>query len=204
MTIFYCIEDQLSRAVAERLIIEFCPLGTQAQELGQAYGGYGYIKNSLLKFHSLAQRWPVLIITDLDRAKCAPSLRKDWFAAAKISDPLPEKMLFCVAQTEIESWLLADSKGIASFLKISFAKLTANIEMEVIDSKEYLIELAKSSTDPTIRSDLTPKSKSAAATGLNYNYRLSQFVRDDWNPVEAAKNSVSLQRAITKLTSLIL
>lgn len=202
MTVFYCIEDQLSRSVAERLISDFCPPGTDAQELGQTYGGYGYIKKNLSKFRALAQRSPVLIITDLDRTACAPSLRNTWFEAAKISEPLPEKMLFCIAQTEIESWLLADSAGIAEFLKISVAKLTPNIESSIIDSKEYLVELAKKSADTSIRSDLTPKSRSAAATGLNYNNRLSLFVRDDWNPIDAAENSVSLRRAITKLTSL--
>lgn len=139
MTIFYCIEDELSRAVAERLIQECCPVGTRMQELGKVYGGFGYIKSSLQKFHALAQRSPVLIITDLDRALCAPSLRKSWLHSANISEPLPENMLFCIAQTEIESWLLADTNGIAAFLKVSPAKLTPNIEKSVLDSKESIL-----------------------------------------------------------------
>ena len=115
MTIFYCIEDELSRAVAERLILECCPPDTGIQELGKVYGGFGYIRKNLPKFHSLAQMSPVLIITDLDRVTCAPLLRSNWLKSAKISEPLPDKMLFCIAQTEIKSWLLADTEGIASF-----------------------------------------------------------------------------------------
>lgn len=203
MTIYYCIEDELSRAVAERLIRQFCPPGTVIQELGKAIGGFGYIKKNLQKFHSLAQRYPVLIITDLDRALCAPSLKRNWLSAASIFEPLPDKMLFCVAQTEIESWLLADTNGISTFLKISAAKLAHNIETSVIDSKEYLVRLAIDSGDSNIRNDLTPLPRSTAPTGMNYNHKLSQFVFNDWNPIEAAANSSSLHRAISKLSSLI-
>lgn len=202
MTIFYCIEDELSRAVAERLIRQFCPPGTSIVELGKAYGGFGYIKSNLRKFHTLAQRSPVLIITDLDREQCAPSLRSKWMSASGISEPLPDKMLFCIAQTEIESWLLADTVGLAAFLSVSPAKLAHNIETSILDAKEYLVELVKGSTDATIRRDLTPSVKSTSATGLSYNYRLCQFAASDWDPDEAAKNSASLCRAISKLASL--
>ncbi|WP_412049867.1 hypothetical protein ACK6D9_20215 [Hoeflea sp. Naph1] len=202
MTVFYCIEDELSRVVAERLIRECCPIGTNMQELGKAHGGFGYIRKNLQKFHSLAQRSPVLIITDLDRGVCAPSLRNSWLQAANILEPLPENMLFCIAQTEIESWLLADTKGISTFLKVSPGRLTANIETSTVDSKEYLVRLAMGSSNADIRRDLTPAPKSTAPTGLSYNFRLSQFVCNDWNPREAAANSFSLRRAITKLSSL--
>lgn len=202
MTVFYCIEDELSRAVAERLIREYCPPGTSAQELGKAYGGFGYIKQNLKKFHNLASTAPVFIITDLDHGTCAPSLRHSWLRAANISEPLPDKMLFCVAQSEIESWLLADTNGISTFLSVSPAKLTANIETAVVDAKEYLVRLAKASKSSEIRTDLVPRTKSTASTGINYNFRLSQFVQDNWNPDEAAGNNSSLRRAIKKLTML--
>ena len=204
MTIYYCIEDELSRAVAERLIQQFCFPDTAIQELGKAIGGFGYIKSNMRKFHTLAQRSSVLIITDLDRCECAPSLRRGWLAGANIAEPLPEKMLFCIAQTEIESWLLADTRGIAALLKISPARLSHNIETLIVDAKEYLVQLAKGSPDVDIRKDLTPTANSGASTGLNYNYRLSKFVAEQWNPEEAAENSSSLRRAIAKLSALIL
>ena len=204
MTVFYCIEDELSRAVAQRLILECCPAGTRTQELGKAYGGFGYIKKNLSKFRKLAQRSPVLIITDLDHAECPPSLRKSWLDSSKIPEPLPDNMMFCIAQTEIESWLLADTEGISSFLKVSTARLEPNIELSVLDSKEYLVALAAGSTNASIRDDLTPDAKSDAATGINYNYRLSQFVSNGWSTRGAAGQSVSLNRAIAKLSALML
>ena len=202
MKLFYCIEGELSRAVAERLIQECCPPGTIAHELGRAYGGFGYIKSNLLKFHNLAQHSPVFIITDLDHGTCAPSLRNSWLASANISEPLPDRMLFCIAQTEIESWLLADTNGISTFLSVGPAKLTHNIETSIVDSKEYLVHLARGSSNWDIRHDLAPSPKSTASTGINYNYRLSQFVRNNWDPQQAATNSLSLRRAIDKLSSL--
>ncbi len=191
MMVYYCIEDELSRAVAERLINEYCPHGTSTHELGKVYGGFGYIQKNLRKFHNLSQISPVFIITDLDHGACAPSLRNSWLMSEKIEEPLPDNMLFCIAQTEIESWLLADTNGIAAFLKVSAARLTPNIEMSIVDSKEYLVRLATDSSNTSIRNDLTPSRRSTATTGINYNYRLSQFVSDDWNPREAATNSLS-------------
>jgi hypothetical protein len=202
MIVFYCIEDELSRAVAERLIREYCPMGTNALELGRTFGGFGYIKKNLRKFYDLARRNPVLIISDLDHGACAPSLRESWLKSAKISEPLPEKMLFCIAQSEIESWLLADTNGIAAFLKISPTKLAPNIETSIADSKEYLVQLAKGSSSADIRNDLTPVPKSTASTGLAYNFRLAQFACNAWNPREAATRNLSLHRAIDKLTTL--
>lgn len=202
MTIYCCAEDELSFAVAERLVELCCPEGTEFHILGQKFGGFGYIKKNLPKFLELSRISPVLILTDLDKAECAPSLRTLWFNSAGIVEPIPDNMLFCIAQTEIESWLLADSSGISNFLHISSAKLKTDIESQVVDAKEYLVYLARQSKSSDVRRDLAPKPKSSAATGINYNFRLIDFVKTDWNAKEAAANSVSLRRAIDKLASL--
>lgn len=203
MNIFYCIEDELSRAVAQRLISVCCPAGTTFQELGQAYGGFGYIRKNLSKFCRLALRSPVLIITDLDRAECPPSLRASWLISENINEPLPKKMVFCIAKAEIESWLLADRVGVSAFLGISSTKIPLRFENSVVDAKEFMVDLARASRHADIRSDLTPAKNSRAATGLSYNYRLSQFVNETWNPVVAKTESISLNRAIERLTSLV-
>ncbi|MFT6659683.1 hypothetical protein [Maritalea sp.] len=204
MIVYFCIEDELSRTVAERLICDCCPAGTYSKELGKAYGGFGYIKSNLQKFHNLALTYPVLIITDMDQHQCPPSLRRNWLAAANLDEPLPNSMLFCIAQTEIESWLLADTRGIAQFLSISQARLQQNIELTVIDSKEYLINLARRSRNAAVRKEICPERGSSAITGMGYNYKLSQFVRNDWDVERAAENSSSLRRTINKLAGLAL
>lgn len=202
MIIYYSVEDELSGAVAERLIREFCPHCTGTVRLGKAHPGSGYIKNNLRRFYDLSHKSPVLILTDLDRVACPPALRSSWLKDATISEPLPSNMLFCVVQTEIESWLLADSNGIAGLLQVSPAKLSRNIEKGVLDAKEYLVQLARASSSAQIRRELAPAPKSQALIGLSYNYRLSTFVGELWNPSEAANYSLSLRRAVNKLSSL--
>jgi hypothetical protein len=201
MTIFFCVEDELSRAVAEKLIVECCTPGIGAKELGSAYGGYGYIRKNLAKFYQLSERSPVLVITDLDRQECAPSLRRNWLASAGIGEPMRANMIFCVAKTEIESWILADTEGVSNFLAISRAKLKAGIEDNVLDAKEYIINLAKYSKDVSIKKDLMPERGSKAATGLGYNARIKSFVEGAWNPSEARANSASLNRAMSRLSA---
>lgn len=202
MKVFFCIEDEISRAVAERLIFECCPAGTVTQELGKTYGGNGYIRSNLTKFRELSKTYPVLIITDLDKESCAPSFRRKLLSQASITEPIPENMLLCIAQTEIESWILADTIGVARFLEISAARIVDRVETAIVDSKEYLLSLALGSRNRVVKSDLLPARKSTASVGLNYNYRLSQFVRNEWNPKEGAKNSLSLDRALRKLSNL--
>lgn len=170
------------------------------QELGKSYGGYGHIKTNLKKYCDLAGYSYVFIITDLDRNACAPSLRKEWTQSTGVKEPLPKKMLFCVAQTEIESWLMADTAGLAAFLEINAAKIHNNIETKILDAKEHLVNLARTSRSRDIRTALTPEPGSKASTGLDYNYRLINFVQEKWDPEAASQNSASLTRAITKLS----
>lgn len=198
--IFYCVEDALSRSVAEKLIDVYCPQGIVTSELGGVFGGYGAIKRKFSNYYDLSRRSYVFIITDLDRAECAPSLRTDWLVSAGISEPLPERMLFCIAQREIESWLMADTTGISKLLHISAARINNDVENAIIDAKEYLVHLARSSGSAAIRSGLLPARGSAASTGLNYNHILMDFVRSEWNPEAASENSISLRRAINKLS----
>lgn len=202
MTIFYSIEDVLSEAVAEKLIAEFCSPDIQIISLGKSHGGFGHIKNNMHKYRELANRAVVLVITDLDHAICPPSLRQSWLSAANINEPLPQNMLFCIAKTEIESWLLADHSNISSFLGISRSIIKNNIEESVVDAKEYLVNLAKRSSIRSIRENLAPRERSKAATGLNYNNKMREFAINNWHPRAAALESVSLERTIRKLSSL--
>lgn len=202
--IFYCAEDELSRSVAERLIKGYCPENIVISELGGVFGGCGDIKKNFDKYYRLSHQSYVFIITDLDKSECAPSLRQRWLSSARISEPLPDKMLFCIAQTEIESWLMADAAGISKILHISRAKLRNDVEHSVLDAKEYLVNLAKLSRSSIIKSGLTPGRGSKASTGLNYNHILVEFVKSEWDPVAASENSASLRRAIDKLSQVAL
>lgn len=202
MSIFFCIEDGVSRAVAKKLIAECCPQQVNVNELGKAFGGYGYIKKNLRKFCDLAHRNAVVVITDLDKATCPPSLRRSWLGSEGLAEPLPDKMIFCIAQSEIEAWLLADVRGFAEFLKISPDKIDKNLEFSGYDVKDYIVRLAKMSRDASIKRDLVPQNSSAAKIGISYEYQLNKFIDERWNVFDAAENSISLRRAIKKMQSI--
>jgi hypothetical protein len=202
MIIYFCIEDEISRAVALRLIADYCPPGIASVELGKAFGGNGHIKANFRKYFQLAQHHPVFVITDLDREACPPSLRSKWLQAANLVEPLPDRMLFCIAQTEIESWLLADKDGISNFLNVNSARISSSVESSIRDAKEYLVEIARTSKSSEVRDALVPYDGSRATVGLSYNFKLSSFVKDVWQPSKAAESSTSLHRTIGKLSHL--
>lgn len=75
--------------------------------------GYGSIKKKIKIFNELNNSMLFFVLTDLDNHECAPSMIQKW-----ISQPIRDNLLFRVAVREVETWLLADSKGFAKFLKL--------------------------------------------------------------------------------------
>jgi len=202
MTVFYAVEDQLSRSVAERLISDIIGSSVEATQLGKKVGGFAFIKKNLSKYTELSQRDGVIVLTDLDDSQCAPELRAKWFRSQGIGEPLPTGMVFCIAVREIETWLLSDRENVAGLLGISAARIDRNVEENIANPKEYLLTLVRNSRKHEIRRQLLPAARSQARVGLSYNYTLSDFARTRWNPSAAAETCVSLRRAITRIDDL--
>jgi hypothetical protein len=200
MTIHFCGEDNVSRAVAERLIADFTSLG--GVQLGGVQGGWSAIKANFKKYCELSRHSPVFVTVDLDQHSCPPLLRNIWLSDAGLIEPLPERMLFCVAQREVESWLLADRDGIAEFLGVAVGRIDDDIENQVLHPKEYVIQLVQKSSKREVKFDILPAKGSQSKTGLGYNDRLTEFVKTSWQPLVAAGRSRSLERAINKLRAL--
>jgi len=160
-------------------------------------GGNGYLRSAMAKFIAVAKRGPVLMLADLDRVDCPPTLIQKWTKGT----PLPEKLLLCVAVREIESWLLADREGFASYLNIAPQKITTSPE-EIFDPKHYLLNLARNAPRE-LRSELLPAKGSIAPQGFGYNSCLREFVAKVWSPTRAAEHSQSLRRAINRLSELL-
>lgn len=183
-------EDELSERVGckllheEKMDLEIRPLRRN---------GYGYLKSSLKTFAKLAHRFPVLILTDLDRADCAPNLRNRWmgnqFAEAEF--------LFRVVVREVEAWLLADREAIGEFFKLSPSKIVRDTET-IGDPKRYLLSLAQKAP-AAIRADLVQRRRSELTQGFGYNVCMGAFVDDHWSPQRAAENNASLKKAMDRL-----
>jgi hypothetical protein len=187
-------EDELSEAVGLRLVAEVAP----ALEVGLRLrrGGYGYLRSRITNFCQMAQREPVLLITDLDNHDCAASLIEDWMRRT----PRATGLMFRVAVREIESWLLADHDAVKALFGRNAMKLP-DLPDILADPKRAFLSLARSARRE-VRADLCAQTGAIAAQGLGYNRRLTDFVRRDWNPMRASSRSDSLRRARHRLREL--
>ncbi len=181
------VEDNLSE-VAIKKVLES---SQQRFSVGACYGkhGFGYIQKRLHSFNNAAKGMPLLVLVDLE-SECPPAQINKW-----LDHPINPNLIFRIAVKEIESWILADRKGIASFLGIS-QKHIPFVSDEIADPKDCLINLARKSRKRQLRESLIPRANSTAKVGPDYDGQLSKFVTTSWNISEASKNSDSLRRCI--------
>jgi hypothetical protein len=182
-------EDELSEQVGLHLAHE------AGFEVGECLrrGGNGYLRSRVANFCQMSQTLPVLLITDLDQARCASTLVKEWLGKKQ----KPASFMFRVAVREVESWLLADHDAMRALLGRKATKLpTAPDDLQ--DPKEALLRLALNAPRD-VRDDLVVKQGSIASQGIGYNARLCGLVRDSWQAARAANRSPSLQRARIRL-----
>ncbi|RLF63060.1 MAG: hypothetical protein DRN33_04790, partial [Thermoplasmata archaeon] len=104
------VEGIVDEAVVKRMI-DFVG-GTPGRVFGKE--GKPLLRKKIEGYNNAARRSPWVVLVDLDHdEECAPLLRNEWL-------PQPaSKMCFRIAVREVEAWLLADRKGIASFLGVS-------------------------------------------------------------------------------------
>lgn len=190
-TINIAVEDSLSEAVIRKLVEQFNPRFT----VGYCYcrGGYGYLKRTVRGFNNAAKGSPFLVLADLE-AECPPTQIKEW-----LSVPIHPNFLFRIAVKEVESWLIADWLGFASFLGISKNLMPNNVN-GIDEPKQCLINLAKRSRKRKLREAIVPSPNSTAKVGPDYNGQLSSFVFNAWNTKEAMRNSDSLYRAVNAIS----
>jgi hypothetical protein len=195
MTVYLqvAVEDELSAAVMQRLIMETGRDFSIYQIMNAR--GFGKLKSSMEKFKNASYAVPHVVLTDLDKYPCAIELLKDWDATN-----LPPSLLLRIAVKEVEAWLLADRVGIASFLSVAKNKIPQHPEA-IADPKQTLINLARKSRKSRLAEELTPEVGSSAPYGPFYNLRLSEFAMSDWDVDIAKTVAPSLDRALSRLTS---
>ncbi len=160
-----------------------------------SHGGSGYLKTRIKGFNHAARVTPFLVLTDLDQVECAPILIKDW-----LPFPRHPNLLFRVAVREVESWLLAHRDAFARYIGVNKNKIPSNVD-EVIDPKQFLINLARESKYRQLREAIVPRAESGANQGPDYNGALIKYVHDHWDINKAALYSPSLQKMINALVS---
>jgi len=141
---------------------------------------------------------PWFVLVDLDNDKdvaCAPQALKIWL-------PQPgEGMRLRVAVRAIEAWIMADAERLAAFMSVVPTRVPTELDKE-IDPKQSLVNIARSSTNRSIREAFVPRQGSGGRVGPRYTDFLIAFVEYHWRPDEAAKRSESLRRCIRGLQTL--
>jgi hypothetical protein len=191
-TVLTCaVEGPLDEVVVRRLADD------AGLSMGKVHGkkGRGQIELHLRGYNNAARHSPWLVVVDLDRDECAPTLRRLW-----LPDPAP-LMHFRLAVRSIESWLLADRERIAEFLDIDPSLIPLMPEDERTP-KRKLVDLARRSRNSGIRKDLAPRPGNGREVGPAYSSRMAEFVEDHWRPEIAAQRSDSLRRCRLRLQEL--
>jgi hypothetical protein len=183
-------EDTLCQVLAYKLLDAVSPRLT----LGVPYlgNGFGYIKSRIREFNKAAKGIPLLVVTDLVEI-CPSKQIKKW-----LPNGAHPNLVFRIAVKESESWVLADTRGISSFLQVKVNSIPRNVD-ELVDPKRTLLSLASRSRSRILRQALIPRPGSTAVVGPDYNSTMSSFVRKNWNLNEASQNSPSLRRALASI-----
>jgi hypothetical protein len=194
LSVCLATEDGLSEAVGSRLLAEVSP----HFEVGLTFrkNGFGYLQASIEKFCKVAQRSPLLLITDLDKAKCPALLISKWMGTRAH----PDNLVFRVAVREIEAWLLADHVGMKKLLVAGATDLPRDPDL-LLDPKQVLLKLA-AKAPRAVQNDLVAETGAIASQGLGYNKRMADFVRNTWDPKRAILRSDSLCRTLNRLRQL--
>lgn len=187
-------EDELSEAVAVRLVADAAPSLPVTQTLRR--NGFGYLRSRMANWCGLAGHQPVLVLTDLDQIACPAELLRQWRGRLKP----PDDLLVRVAVREVEAWLLADHEAMR-LLFGARGRLPAEPD-QLPDPKAHLLALAAKYAPRDVRLDLVKTSGAMSSQGLGYNARLSYWVQTCWHPARAAECSPSLRRARMRLQEL--
>ncbi len=201
------VEDAPSQAVAHALFRQTATTGKLQLAFRNGFPaiahGFGNIKKkapSYLKMASDGQA--VFIMTDLDSGQCAPSLLREWLKQAEASERiLPERFVFRVAVREVESWLMADTDGMAKFFGIPKANFPSEPD-GLDDPKEHLLGIIRRKGKRKWHKEMLPSGRTASI-GPTYNGKLCEFINGHWDPVQAASVSPSLNRAVNALSRLV-
>jgi hypothetical protein len=193
VTILAAVEGNVDETVAIRLIRHVGAVP------GPVYGRKGkpYLRQKIEAYNRAAGRAPWLVLVDLDHeAECVPPMRQMW-----IPEPAPN-LCFRVAVRAVESWLMADAQGLASFIGVPLSRVPRDPD-EVDKPNATLVHLAARSRRRAIRDDMVPRDGSGRPVGPAYTSRLMEFAESHWCPDQASNASESLRRAIACLRRLV-
>ena len=206
MKVYIVGEDDATRAIIYR-VIEYCQL-KNIEIVGELPARGGQIKQQINKYNNLSNAFPVILLTDLDDAYCAPSLIQSWNITNKSS-----KFILNIAVDEAEAWLMADRENFARYFQVHIDRIptshqtkmmgkTWNTEMNFpYKSSLFLTKnIIPNSQSEVIKKQMLPAQ--GAVKGKEYNVAMTPFIKQHWNIENAIRNSDSLKRMVERLKNL--
>lgn len=186
------VEGDVDEAVAQKLIL------LAGGRPGPVYGKKGKkdLQSKIAGYNNAARHAPWLVLVDLDKEECVPSLYRRW-----LPSPAP-RLCFRVAVRQVEAWLMADAERLCSYLGVDRSRVSPRPE-DLLDAKAAMVSLARQSHRKEVKEDMVPRVGGGRDVGPGYAWRLIEFVRDYWRPQSASERSESLHRAITCLRRLV-
>lgn len=193
--IHLAVEDDLSEWLLRRILRE----RPVQYAVGPVFkkGGFGYLKKHCGAFNNAAKACPVLMLTDLDAAACAPGMLAEWLIHSRHPD-----FLFRVAVREAEAWLLACGQEFGRFLGIR--KNVDYADPEALpDPKAVVLKLGEASPRRDLREGISRRdSGGTLRQGPAYNSTLAEFVDQQWELKTATAKCPSLEKTLVALTAL--
>lgn len=179
------LRQLIERVATSRFEISACYVKRGRDDLGKG----------LIHFNQAARFHPFIVLADLESDDCAPSLIKMWLPKGTHAN-----LSLRIAVRKVESWLLADRQACAEFLGVPLNRLSQRADDDE-DPKLTIVNLARRSRNRRIRDSLVPVEGSTSPVGKNYAGELTQFILNNWNPMQAQTYSDSLARAIRALSN---
>ena len=155
-------EDDATRAVIERVIADY---NSELNILQNLPARGSQIKSMMSKFNTLAQKHPVILLTDLDGEFCAPMGKQKLLSGMDKS----RDFIVNIAYDEVEAWLMADVEGFANYFSIpkmqmpkfvpkrmQGRKALSEISLEIKSSWHLTHILSHLSTNSTIKEHPLP------------------------------------------------
>jgi len=133
---------------------------------------------------------PILGLVDLEGGPCPSALIAKHLPHGRNPD-----FVLRIAERMLESWLLADRRRIAEYLRVPVTRIPATPD-ELDHAKLELVNIARRSRSREIREDMVPEPGTSGIIGKGYTTHVQTFIRERWNPLDAQHASGSLQRAI--------
>ena len=159
----------------------------------RSVNGKGAIDARIQKYWEASQIIPHVIFRDVDYDEGACPVALHSALSSKTPGDSPNLLIRIVDQC-IESWMLADRRGIAEFCGVS----PARVKIPASHHKSYLLSMFREAK----LKDAVAHVDNELDFGPAYELHVQRFMKTAWNVERAADDSPSLRRALQRLRDL--